>query len=455
MASIVGQVVRQVIEQAHIVGLTVPEGTDWVGADVVGDVLIEDGVIVAIAPGPSSALTLPADTEIIDGRGKFLGPGLIDLYSQSGQPGHESRETYESLSQAAAAGGFTRVGLLPNTQPAVDNVGAITAVQKANQSARESVRKTASQAKLMPWATITLEGAGQQLTELSELAEAGALGFTDGSPIANSALLRRLLEYAQPLKKPIALWPCDRKIVGAGVAREGPQALRLGLAGVSAIAETTALATLLECVTEIPTPVHIMRVSTARSVALLRQAKAQGLPISASVPSHHLIFDTQDLDGYDPSLRHDPPLGNSADRQALIAGVVEGVIDAIAIDHAPYTYEEKTVAFEDAPPGAIGLELALPMLWQTFVAEGAGSIKPNRGHQWSPAQLWYALSAGPAKCLGIKPAVIEVGKPAELTLFDPCISWQVTPENLNSLASNTPWANQMIQGKVVASWIPS
>ena len=461
MASVLGQVVRQVIEQAHIVGLTVPEGTGWVGADGIGDVLIEDGVIAVIAPNTGSATltNIPANTEIIDGRGKFLGPGLIDLYSQSGQPGNESRETYESLSQAAAAGGFTRVGLLPNTQPAVDNVGAIAAIQKANQSDRESARLTGresvSRAKLMPWATITLDGAGKQLAELIELAEAGALGFTDGSPMANSALFRRLLEYARPLKKPIALWPCDPKIVGAGVAREGPQALRLGLAGVSAIAETTALATLLECITEIPTPVHIMRVSTARSVALLRQAKAQGLPISASVPWHHLIFDTQDLDGYDPSLRHAPPLGNPADRQALIAGVVEGVIDAIAIDHAPYTYEEKTVAFEAAPPGAIGLELALPMLWQTFVAEGASSTNPNRRQQWSPAQLWYALSEGPAKCLGIKPAAIEVGKPAELTLFDPHMSWQATPENMKSLASNTPWANQTIQGKVMASWIPS
>ena len=439
-------IVRQVVEQAHIVGLTVSEGADWVGADGVGDVLIEDGIVAAIA---SSLIDLPPNTEIIDGRGQFLGPGLIDLYSQSGQPGHESRETYESLSQAAAAGGFTRVGLLPNTQPAVDNRGAIIAIQKFNPSASRS----ASQAKLMPWATVTLGAAGQQLTELAELAEAGALGFTDGLPVANSALLRRLLEYAQPLQKPIALWPCDLKIAGEGVVREGVQSLRLGLAGVSVIAETTALATLLECITEIPTPVHIMRVSTARSVALLRQAKAQGLPVSASVPWHHLIFDTQDLDEYDPSLRHDPPLGNPADRQALIAGVVDRVIDAIAIDHSPYTYEEKTVAFEAAPPGAIGLELALPVLWQKLVSSPSNSSKSDPAQRWSPAQLWQALSEGPAECLGLKPTRVEVGKSAELTLFDPRISWQVTPENLNSLASNTPWANQMIQGKVTATWV--
>jgi dihydroorotase len=444
---------RQVVKGAYVINTDAIASPDQVGADGVGDVLIENGVITAIAP---LLTNLPADVEMIDGRGQFLGPGLIDLYSQSGQPGYESRETYESLSRAAAAGGFTRVGLLPNTQPAVDNVGAIAAIQNANASrfsAKESVRESTGesarnshrQAQLIPWATITLGAQGKQLAELAELAEAGALGFTDGAPLVNSALLRRLLEYAQPLQKPIALWPCDPHLVADGVAREGVQSLRLGLPGVSAIAETTVLATLLECVAEIPALVHIMRISTARGVALLRQAKAQELPISASVPWHHLIFDTQDLDGYDPSLRHDPPLGNADDRLALIAGVADGVIDAIAIDHSPYTYEEKTVAFNAAPPGAIGLELALPVLWQAFV---------DSEQQWSPTQLWQALSEGPAQCLGITPARLKVGELAELTLFDPKVRWQVVPTALHSLASNTPWANQTLQGKVTATWIP-
>ncbi len=432
---------KQVVKQVYVIDTDAIASPTQVGADGVGDVLIENGIITAIAPFLAD---LPADVEVIDGRGQFLGPGLIDLYSQSGQPGYESRETYASLAQAAAAGGFTRVGLLPNTQPAVDNVGAIAAIQKANVLTG-TAGSSNNRAQLLPWATLTLGGAGKQLAELAELAEAGALGFTDGAPLVNSALLRRLLEYAQPLQKPIALWPCDPQLVGDGVAREGVQSLRLGLPGVSVIAETTILATLLECITEIPVLVHIMRISTARGVALLRQAKAQELPISASVPWHHLIFDTQDLNGYDPSLRHDPPLGNPMDRQALIEGVVEGVIDAIAIDHSPYTYEEKTVAFNTSPPGAIGLELALPVLWQAFV---------NSEQHWSPTQLWQALSAGPAQCLGLAPARLKVGEPAELTLFDPRTRWQVTSEALCSLASNTPWANQMLQGKVTATWIP-
>ncbi len=439
--------VTTLIRQAYVLNLETVNASLALGADGIGDVLIEEGRIVAIA---SHLTNIPPDTEIIDGRGQFLGPGLIDLYSQSGEGGHEARETYDSLRQAAAAGGFTRVGLLPNAQPAVDSVGAIASIQKANQQRNHSADST-SRAQLMPWATITLNGEGAQLTELAELAEAGALGFTDGAPIVNTALLRRLLEYAQPLQKPIAIWPCDSRLVGHGVAREGTDSLRLGLAGVSAIAETTALATLLECVAEISAPVHVMRVSTARSVELLRQAKAQELLVSASVPWQYLIFDTRDLDEYDPHLRHDPPLGTPADRQALIAGVADGVIDAIAIDHSPYTYEEKTVPFDAAPPGAIGLELALPILWQTFVADSASSVEGSN-NQWSPRQLWQVLSQGPAQCLGLNPPLLEVGQPAELTLFDPRIEWQVLPKNLRSLAINTPWANQPLKGKVTAIW---
>ncbi|MGB7086419.1 MAG: dihydroorotase, partial [Phormidesmis sp.] len=404
------------------------------GADGVADVLVEAGQIVAIAP---TLTDLPNDTEILDAQGQFLGPGLVDLYSQSGEPGNESRETYASLRQAAAAGGFTRVGLLPNAQPAVDTASALIALQTANQPAP-------AQANILPWAAITLGAEGTQLTELIELAETGAVGFTDGQPLTNRALLRRSLEYAQPLQKPLALWPDDPQLAGGGVAREGADALRLGLLGVSAIAETTALAMLLECVSEIPTQIHIMRLSTARGVELIRQAKAQGLAISASVPWHHLIFDTRALETYNPALRHSPPLGTPADREALIAGVSEGVIDAIAIDHSPYTYEETTVAFDAAPSGAIGLELALPVLWQTFVASG----------QWSSHQLWQSLSQKPLQCLGLAPNLLRPQAPAELTLFDPRIDWQVSPAALRSLSANTPFMGKALQGKVTQVWVP-
>lgn len=454
------------IRQAYLLGVADDEmssvgngvgGSQWVGPEGKGDVLIEHGRITAIAP---TLVGQPDTAQIIEAEGQFLGPGLVDLYSQSGEPGHESRETHQSLRQAAAAGGFTRVGLLPNTQPAADNASAISSLSaairlpyQATETPKAEASKTentathnpVAEAQLMPWATITLGGEGNQLTELGELATAGAIGFTDARPITNPVLLRRLLEYAQPLQKPLALWPCDPKLAGIGVAREGVDALRLGLRGVSAIAETTVLTTLLECVAAIGTPVHLMRISTARSVALIRQAKADGLPISASVPWHQLLFDTQDLSNYNPNLRHDPPLGTPNDRHALIAGVADGVIDAIAIDHSPYTYEEKTVAFDATPPGAIGLEFALPLLWQTFVST----------QQWSPEQLWQRLSQGPDHCLGRAARILKPNHPAELTLFDPNAAWQATPDNLHSLASNTPWLHQHIQGKTTGIWMPT
>lgn len=435
----------ELIRQATLLMVSSEGASTESGDEDVGDVLIEHGQITAIAP---SITDVPPGTEVIDAQGQFLGPGLIDLYSQSGEPGHEPRETHDSLRRAALAGGFTRVGLLPSKtnekKGVTDTVEAIAAITQGN---------TPGRAQLLPWAAITLGAQGEQLSELAELSAAGAVGLTDGLPIENKALLRRLLEYAEPLKKPIMLWPCDRQIAGNGAAREGADALRLGLAGVSAIAETAALATLIEYIAEIPVPVHIMRVSTARSVALLRQAKSGNLPITASVAWHHLLFDTQDLATYHPSLRHDPPLGTPADKQALITGVAEGVIDAIAIDHSPYTYEEKTVSFDAAPPGAIGLELALPMLWKTFCT--ASSTVPCTAPSTdclSPAQLWQMLTSGPAKCIGSQPPSIAIGDTAELTLFNPQASWSATAENLASLSQNTPFADQDIFGKVSRVW---
>lgn len=432
------------VRQAYVLG---PSALSEIGPDGRADVLIDGGVIAAIAPALTTlpyGLSLQSDTlEVIEAEGCILGPGLIDLYSQCGEPGYESRETYQSLGRAAAAGGFTRVGLLPNAQPPADYPAAIAAVHQANRHSSNGTSEEVGQvARLLPWAAITQGLAGAQLTELAELAAAGALGFTDGQPLGDAMLLRRLLEYALPLHKPIALWPCDQALSGQGVAREGVDALRLGLMGASTTSETTALARLLEYVVEIPCQVHLMRVSTGRGVDLIRQAKDRGLPVTASVPWHHLIFDTQDLGQYDPNLHHDPPLGTPTDRQALIAGVAEGVIDAIAIDHSPYTYEEKTVPFDLAPPGAIGLELALPVLWKTFVAEG----------QWSPQQLWQSLSRGPAHCLGMPPPTIAKDHPAELTLFDPNLPWEATASTLRSLSCNTPWLSQALQGKVLRIW---
>ncbi|HEY9889585.1 MAG TPA: amidohydrolase family protein, partial [Candidatus Obscuribacterales bacterium] len=215
-----------------------------------------------------------------------------------------------------------------------------------------------------------------------------------------------------------------------------------GLPGALVAAETAALATILELVRELGTPVHLMRLSTARSVELIAAAKAAGLPITASTPWLHLLLTTEDALSYDPNLRLEPPLGNPADRAALMAGVQTGVIDAIAIDHTPYTYEEKTVAFGDAPPGAIGLELALPVLWQRLVTSGA----------WTALELVRALSQGPAQCLQLTAGRIAVGQPVEAVLFDPEAEWVVSAATLRSPARNTPFLHQTLHGQVRQVW---
>ncbi|WP_375503776.1 dihydroorotase [uncultured Nostoc sp.] len=422
--------------------------------DELFDVLIADGYIQEVA---SHITDISPDTPIRDCRGLVIGPGLVDLYSHSGEPGFEERETLLSLLQSATAGGFTRISILPDTSPAIDNPALVAQLQqkrhgemrkkeKINSAPLSSPASPAPLASPLPllhiWGAITLDVAGKQMTELADLAFAGVVGFSDGKPLENLALVRRVLEYVQPLGKPIAFWPSDRQLSANGVMREGTDALRFGLPPIPASAETTAIAAMLELVATIGTPVHIMRVSTSRSVELIALAKAAGLPITASTTWMHLLLDTKAVKSYNTSLHLDPPLGNSSDVAALRAGVRAGVIDAIAIDHTPYSYEEKVQAFAEAPPGAIGLELALPLLWQYLVET----------EEFTALELWRALSSSPAECLGQKVSAILPHQLAELTLFDPQQTWKAERKSLYTLSQNTPWLGQQLKGHVVQTW---
>lgn len=421
------------------------------GTDQLADVLIADGYIQLIA---AHITDINSDTQIRDCRGLVLGPGLVDLYSYSGEPGFEERETLSSLLQAAAAGGFTRVSILPSTSPPIDNPALVAQLQKKRGGQRDkeiggrgNVLNNFSTSSPLPhlhiWGAITLDIAGKQLTELADLAEAGVVGFTDGQPRENLGLVRRVLEYLLPLGKPVAFWPCDQQLAANGVMREGPDAIRLGLPPIPESAETAAIAALLELVATIGNAhVHIMRVSTARSVELIASAKAAGLAITASTTWMHLLLDTKSVKSYHTSLHLDPPLGNPSDMAALREGVRTGIIDAIAIDHAPFTYEEKVQAFAEAPPGAIGLELALPLLWQHLVETG----------EFTALELWRALSNRPAECLRQKVTALTPNQKAELVLFDPQQNWKVERKNLRTLSSNTPWLGQQLQGRVVQIW---
>ena len=400
-----------------------------VNANSINDLLVVNGIIQAIEPHINH---IPSDTTIFDGNGLILGPGLMDLYSYSGEPGYEDRETLESLSDSAIAGGFTQVAILPNTHPSIDNLATLSHLQQQVKLRHPAV-------KLDFWGHLTLGGKGQQMTELAELATAGVIGFTDNQGIENLGLFRRLLEYLKPLKTPIAIVPEYPSLKGNGVMREGYASICYGLPGNPALTEATAVATLLEMAAATQTPIHLIKLSTSRAVELIAWGKARGIPVTASTSWMHLLLDTEAIASYHPSLRLDPPLGNKEDRLALIDGVAQGIIDAIAIDHHGYTYEEKTVPFAEAPPGAIGLQMALPLLWQALVETG----------QWSELQLWKALSLNPRQCVGQTLRSLKPGNMADFIIFDPHKSWKITPLTLKSLSTNTPWLGQEIQGQVI------
>ena len=388
------------------------------------DVLVIDGVIEAV----SATTQLPTDLTTIPGEHLILAPGLVDLYSHSGTPGHEQRETIKSLLLAAKAGGFVHVNILPDTLPALDRASSIISLDREYHHIAAQIPNCP---QLGYWGALTEGVAGKTMTELAELGTTNISGWADGAPIANPALVRRLLEYLKPFNRPIGLYALDRSLRGNGIARSGVDALKYGLPVDPISSETAALAALIEIIADVGTPVHLMRISTRRGVELIAAAKHHGVPITASTTWLHLIADTTDLATYDPNFKLDPPLGTPDDRIALIEGIKTGVLDAIAIDHSPYTYEEKTVAFGEAPAGAIGLELALPLLWQQLVVAG----------KLSAIELWAALSTNPARCLQQSP-------PTQLILFDSKTTRMVTQNSLKSLAHNTAWLGREVVGKV-------
>jgi dihydroorotase len=396
--------------------------------DEIVDVILGEGRIKAI----SSHIETSWDGEIINGEGLIFAPGLVDLYSHSGETGHEERETLASLAKGAIAGGYTRLTILPNTIPSIDNPAQLKFLQQ----------KAPSNVEFSFWGNFSVGGAGEKMAELVELAEAGVIGFTDGKGVKNLALFRRVLEYVKPLGKPVMVMGINYSLMGNGVIREGANSLRFGLPGIPDFSESVAIASILELVKIIQTPLHLMNISTKRGMELVQLAKEENLPITASTSWLNLILDTENLGTYNPNLKLNPPLGNPWDRLALLEGVKTGVIDAIAVDHIPYTYEEKTVSFGEAPCGMIGLELILPLLWSNLVETGL----------WSALELWQRLSYYPALCLQQKPPSLTIGEKAEVILFDPQKTWIVTQNNLQSLSYNTFWFQQELKGKIIDNW---
>ncbi|MBI4797287.1 MAG: dihydroorotase [Desulfarculus sp.] len=396
------------------------------GLDQVGDLLVKDGLISAVGPD----LSEPA-ARVLDCAGLVVAPGLIDLHVHLRQPGQEYKETVASGSAAAAAGGFTGVCCMPNTSP-VNDSRAVTELilQKARQ---------AGLCRVYPVGAITLGLGGQGLSEMAELKEAGCVAVSDdGRPVADSRLLRRAMEYAAGFDLPVICHSEDLRLSAGGVLHEGPTATRLGLKGIPAEAEVICVERDLNLARLSGARVHIAHVSYAGSLEAVRRAKEAGLGVTCETAPHYLLLTDQDVGDYDTNFKMNPPLRSAADRQALRRGLAEGLIDAVATDHAPHSILEKEVEFDSAAFGVVGLETALGVVLQ-LVEEGVLNLH----------QAIARLCSGPAQALGLPGGRLQEGNPADVVVIDPVKAWTVDPKDFRSLSRNTPFAGRALPGRAV------
>ncbi len=390
------------------------------------DVLVEDGVIVAVEPGLTGDRTL-------DAAGCVVAPGLVDLHVHLREPGHEEAETIDTGARAAARGGFTAIVAMPNTEPAQDDPAVVAAVRAAGARSVCDVR---------PAGCITRGRAGVELAPMGELHTLGVRLFTDdGACVESAAMMRRALEYATSLPGAVlAQHAEDRALCEGGHMHEGDWSSRLGIPGRPAVAEVSVVARDCLLVELTGAPMHFLHVSTAGAVALIRDAKRRGLPVTAEVAPHHFTLTDADCASFDPVFKVHPPLRSAADVTALKEGLADGTIDAIATDHAPHAPETKERPFEEAPPGMLGLETALALTITELVEPGVVSLTDALALlSWRPAAVAGLVDHG---------GPVAPGRPAELCVLDPAATWTVDPARLASKARNTPYAGRTLTGRV-------
>ncbi|MDO5288083.1 MAG: dihydroorotase [Pseudomonadota bacterium] len=411
------------------------------GRDEVADVAIAAGRIVAIGRMPEGFVP----SRRIPAAGCIVMPGVVDLCARLGEPGNEHAHMLESEMNAAAAGGVTSLVCPPDTDPVLDEPGLVEMLKMRAERLHQS--------RVLPQGALTRGLKGEQLTEMLELTEAGCVAFGQADvPLLNTRVLQRALQYASTFGYAVWLRPQDAWL-GTGVAASGPLATRMGLAGVPAVAETIALHTLLELMRALQGSagqgggprVHLCRLSSAAGVALLRQAKAEGLAITADVSINSLHLTDQDIGYYDSAARLTPPLRQPRDRDALAAALADGTIDALVSDHTPVDADAKTLPFAEAQPGATGLELLLPLALQW----GQASAGPGL------ARALHAITTGPARVLGAALGTLQAsvgrlaeGGVADVCVFDPAARWPVQPTTLHSRSKHTPFAGRDMAGRV-------
>ena len=396
------------------------------GRDEVADLYVADGRICEAPAGKESEVA-----NVVDASGKIVAPGFIDLRAHLRELGGGGRETIASGTRAAAAGGFTTVVCMPDVSPAADNPGTIRYLQDA-------IEKDACIDVLLT-GSITLDRKGEQLAPIGSLKQSGVVAVTDcPASTGNNEIFRRSLEYAAMFDLPILDLPRDPFLASNAVAHEGAQALRLGLRGWPRAAEELFVYRAVSLAMLTKAHVHLQSLSSAGSVEILQRAKERGVPVTADVTPHHLALTDSTLADYNTNLKTNPPLREESDRQALLAGLLDGTIDCIATAHEPYLEHEKDMEFDLAPFGVIGLETALSVSLESIVKSGAGSV----------SDMVAALTHRPASVLGLNKGTLSSGAIADIVVFDQQKEWIVTPENLESLSSNSPWLGKNMTGRV-------
>jgi dihydroorotase len=403
------------------------------GRDEPGAVAIADGRIVAAGREPPP--DFDADLRL-DARGAVVAPGLVDLCARLGEPGHEHEGLLESELAAAVAGGVTSLVCPPDTDPVLDEPGLVEMLKFR--------ARNLDLARVFPLGALTRGLAGEALTEMAELTEAGCVGFGQAdAPVRDTLVLHRALMYAATFGYTVWLRPEDAWL-GGGVAAKGPLATRLGLAGVPVLAETIALATVFELMRDTGARVHLCRLSSAAGVELVRRAKADGLPVTCDASIHQLHLIDVDIGYFDAAMRLVPPLRQQRDRDAIRAGLADGTIDALVSDHTPVTEDAKHLPFAEAEPGATGLELLLGLALKWGAASGLSLPATLASVTTRPANV---LARSSLLATGL-PTGLALGAPADLVVFEPDRSWQLETSVLTSRSKSTPFEGSELFGRV-------
>ncbi len=408
---------------AHL--LDPDSGLDQAGA------LLTDGERIADLGPNLFGDGVPDGVAVVDCEGHYLCPGLVDMHVHLREPGHEHKETIATGCAAAAAGGVTSMACMPNTMPVIDDVALIEFIQRR---ARE-----AASVKVYPFAAVTRGLEGKQITEMGMLAEAGAVGFTDdGLPIADSLVMRRALSYASTFGLLISQHAEDLSLSGCGCMAEGEVATRLGLPGIPEVSEVVVVERDLRLVELTGGRYHVAHISTSEGIEAVRKAKARGLAVSCEAAPHHFTLTDDAVGDYRTYAKMAPPLRSEANRQAVVAGLKDGTIDAIATDHAPHDQESKRVTMAHAANGVVGLETMLALALELY-------------HQGEIPLLdvLQRMTVGPADLLALPAGRLKRGAPADLLLFDAALPWQIDNDRFHSKSRNSPFDGREVRGRAL------